>query len=105
MNDPTIEEILEWPECEDIKAELNDPRYATRQHYSRATYAKGCDGPLCRKRERDRGRVRNERDGGEGYRPSANRKYDRDALMDAIVAWHMMKRAEHRAIELREAAS
>lgn len=89
-NEVDIASILDWPECKDIKDELNDPRYANRKHGSRATYAKGCDGPLCSKAERDRSRARNERrakDAGRDYVPG-RRISDRDVLLEAVEEWH-----------------
>jgi hypothetical protein len=35
-------------------AELVDPNFAGRKHYSRSTYKDGCHGPLCLKSERDK---------------------------------------------------
>lgn len=96
-----IEDILEWPELKDVREELMDPRFGGRQHYSRATAAKGCGGPLCRKAERDRSRERNKRRGGENYQPSPHRIYDRDDLLEAIIKWHIedleKRRTEARA--------
>lgn len=77
---------------DDVKAELEDPEYATRKHYSRATYALGCHGPLCRKAERDRGRGRNERrarDAGREYRPILGLRVRDDETMEQIVAWYL----------------
>ena len=85
-----IEEIIEWPELADVKTELEDPKYANRKHGSRATKAKGCSGPLCRRAERLRSRNRNASraaDAGRDYSPGS-RLYDRDALLDAVVEWH-----------------
>ena len=83
-----------WPE--DVRAELEDPSFITRKHYSRATYALGCRGPLCRKAEKDRGRERNEvkaKDRGREYRPKRNpleAKADRE--MDNIVEEYLLRR-------------
>lgn len=38
-------------------AELADPAFIHRKHFSRSTYKVGCHGPLCLKSERDK-RVR-----------------------------------------------
>lgn len=50
---------------DDVRAELEDPRFSGRTHGIRGTYAKcykdggkGCRGPLCRKAERDAGHER-----------------------------------------------
>jgi len=83
---------LQKPENADIFEELTDQEYIRRQHYSRATYALGCHGPLCRRAERDRGRRRNEIRAlteGREYTPGENRKADREALLDFIIAWHV----------------
>lgn len=89
----TIEEILKLPEMADVVEELNDPKYASRRHFSRATYALGCHGPLCRKKERDNGRAKNERKALREGRPyneggKTGRKYDRDALLEYVAEWH-----------------
>lgn len=88
-----------WTELpDDVKAELQDPKFLTRKHYSRATYALGCHGPLCGAKERDRGRIRNEeraKSQGREYRPVIKaRDLERDALMNKIVDWYL---AEHAA--------
>jgi hypothetical protein len=75
----------------DVRAELEDEEYATRKHYSRATYALGCHGPLCRKKERDRGRDRNEvraKNAGREYRPNQEVRLDNPTL-DEIVDWYI----------------
>lgn len=91
MSELSITEILTWPEMEDVRKELEDPRYANRKHGSRATKALRCDGPLCRLAERLRARKRNEeraKNAGRPYEPSPHRKYDRDDLLLAIIEWH-----------------
>lgn len=75
----------------DVRAELEDAEYATRKHHSRATYALGCHGPLCRKAERDRGRGRTERrakDSGREYIPNHDIRLD-DPELDGIVEWYL----------------
>lgn len=80
-----------------IRAELTDEDFITRKHYSRSTYALGCRGPLCQKAERDRGRKRNQRRGGEKYRPKHDwRVSDLDGI-DEIIEWHIKDLAERRA--------
>lgn len=79
---------------DDVREELEDEEYATRKHYSRATYALGCHGPLCRKAERDRGRGRNERrakDSGREYKPNPDIRLD-DPDLDEIVEWYLESR-------------
>jgi hypothetical protein len=75
----------------DVRAELEDPEYITRSHYSRATYAEGCRGPLCRKAERDRGRRRNEHratEAGREYEAKSDQRMEDDPLLDRIIDWH-----------------
>lgn len=81
---------------DDVRAELEDERFGSRQHYARATYALGCRGPLCRLAEKHRGRTRNEKKAkseGREYIPLLDaRKEQRDAELAPIVAWHLMQR-------------
>lgn len=79
---------------EDVRAELEDPRFPRRQHYSRATYALGCRGTLCKLAETHRGRERNKERAlaeGRNYVPRA-RKTDREAELAPIIAWHLWSR-------------
>jgi hypothetical protein len=79
----------------DVKRELDDPEYASRTHYKKATYAKGCRGPLCRKLERDEARAATEaaaKAAGREYIPRPTPAQERDALLDEIVAWHFENR-------------
>jgi hypothetical protein len=99
---------LEKAENKDIYDELTAEVFITRQHYSRATYAKGCRGPLCRMAERDRGRKRSEKkaqDKGREYNPNEEiRKADRDALLWFIIEWHLNHPDEvQRRLEARTA--
>lgn len=86
----------EWPE--DVLAELKDPEFITRKHYSRATYALGCHGPLCGKAEKDRGRDRNkERAEAEGreYKPKDKlRDTSRDEELDNIIEEYLLSRLQ-----------
>lgn len=41
-----------------VAAELVDPEFPDRKHYSRSLYFDGCRGPLCTKAERDRAAAR-----------------------------------------------
>lgn len=81
---------------EDIRAELEDPEFITRKHYSRATYALGCHGPLCRKAERDRGRLRNEERAGEDYSPALGIRVPDPDNIDEIIEWHISDLNERR---------
>lgn len=105
---PVLKLELEKEENKDILEELMDPEYASRQHYSRATYAEGCHGPLCRKAERDRGRQRNEERAhaaGRTYRPNENtRDAKRDGLLLFVIEWHLNHPDEvQRRVEARTA--
>ncbi len=100
MFQPRVDQILVLfaDQLADVLEELNDPRYANRQHGSRATSALGCNGPLCKKAERDRSRRRNHARAarqGRMYKEGP-RMYDRDDLMDAIIRWHKLKMVERR---------
>lgn len=83
----------------DIFAELKDAVYGTRQHYSRATYALGCRGPLCRKAERDRGRRRNEQRGGEDYNPAMNLRIPEPENINEIIEWHLAEVESRKVIQ------
>lgn len=94
-----IPALLTWPEMADVLAEINDPRFGGRSHGSRATYAVKCRGPLCTKVEREKQRAKNERTAraaGRPYQASIHRKYDRDALLTAIIRWHKREMALRR---------
>ena len=97
--------MLDYPE--DVLEELNDPRFATRMHYSRSTYAMGCHGPLCRRAERDRERKRTEARAlaaGREYIPNMTaREVERDALLNRIIGVHLMQHEEKR-LRRRDAA-
>ena len=86
---------LEKPENADIKEELLNPKFASREHYSRATYAAGCRGPLCRKSEKDRGRKRNAKKAaraGREYKSLVNEDLElnvRDYILDIVIYWHL----------------
>lgn len=86
---------------DDIREELEDPEYSSRQHYSRATYALGCHGPLCRKAERDRGRNRNEQRAharGNKYKPNHDFRLSDPDNIDEIIEWHVAELAERRTL-------
>ncbi len=86
----------DWPA--DVIEELEDPEFSTRKHYSRATYALGCHGPLCGKAEKDRGRERNqERAEAEGreYKPKEKlRDTSRDEELDSIIEEYLLGRLQ-----------
>ena len=76
---------------DDVREELLDPKYFGRRHYSRATYAKGCHGPLCKKAERERTRWRTEEkaeEAGRAYIPGENRRPEDPEILEALV-WYL----------------
>lgn len=84
---------------DDIREELTNPEFISRKHCSRATYALGCHGPLCRKAERDRSRIRNEAKAeakGRDYEPNHEvRLPDPENILE-IIEWHVAELAERR---------
>jgi len=87
--------------AEDVHLELSDEKFAARQHYSRATYAEGCRGPLCRLSETHRSRKRNEeraRKEGRDFEIRPGRRIDREAELLPIITWHLSERAAARQI-------
>jgi hypothetical protein len=87
-----------WDEMpEDVRLELLDPKYLTRTHHKKATYAKGCRGPLCRKEEREEGERKRQAlalSAGKEYKPKKRTAGDihRDELLNKIYAWHLTMR-------------
>lgn len=90
-----------WDELpDDVKEELNDPRFSGRTHGKRGTYAKasdggkGCRGPLCRKAERDEAQIKYAaRRARAGHRPARVGLKDddvraRDEQLAKIQLWH-----------------
>lgn len=79
---------------DDVRDELIDQDFINRTHGRRATYAKNCRGPLCRKAERDRGFTRQR--SMAGLPPAAaepdTKARDRDVLLNRAMAWHWMER-------------
>lgn len=71
-----------------IVDELCDETYPNRIHHSRATYALGCRGPLCRKSERDRGsrRFKERHPESRSYNPSTARQDD--AMLEAFAQFN-----------------
>jgi hypothetical protein len=60
---------------EEIQIEYSVGPLAHRTHYSKATYQAGCRGPMCRKKERDATKERQEqreRKSGLPYRPQVD---------------------------------
>lgn len=89
-----------WAELpDDVFRELLDPAYQTRTHGKKATSAKGCKGPLCRKAERDeKFAQRHARAQAEGveikvYKKSPE-KIRLDEELNRILAWHWLVRSE-----------
>jgi hypothetical protein len=83
-----IETLVAKSEIGDkIVEELGDPDLKTRQHYSRATYALGCRGPLCGLREREYRWVSLLRRTGrpEDTPPPANKSRKNDELLRQVV--------------------
>lgn len=82
---------------DDVRAELSDPKYSNRTHYRKATSAAGCDGPLCRKAERDAAREKTRKKAeaaGREYHPVApGPARARDAELELIIMWHESERA------------
>lgn len=81
--------------ADDVLAELKDPDYIGRTHYKKATYAVGCRGPLCKKRERDEARASTERaarEAGRPYVPRPTPAQERDDELNAVIAWHFSER-------------
>lgn len=87
--------------AQDVYDELIDPEYITRQHYSRATYAKGCHGPLCRLRENLGKReqlVRRAQRNGEIYVPDPRMSTVRkQQMLQPVIDWHLDSRQMLRA--------
>ncbi len=89
--------LADKPEiANDVQDELDDTRFSNLQHYSRATYAKGCRGPLCSLREAHRGRQRTQaraEASGREYVPLvAARRLEREDELLAVATWHVATR-------------
>lgn len=102
-------DIQAWESLpQDIRDELSDPEYSHRQHFSRATYALGCHGPLCRKRERDRGRIRYAKRGGvlgKAYTPVIGSRVEDPEGIDDIIAQHFEELRNYRLARRLQKAS
>lgn len=79
---------------DDVRDELLNLEFASRSHYSRATYALGCHGPLCRLAETHRGRRRNELKALAAEREftPGERDTSRESELLAIIEWHRSER-------------
>lgn len=75
-----------WPLLLHCREELLAPEYAAYVHGRRATKALGCNGPMCRKANRDYGRTVQRRiNGAQTERISAIRQFD--AFLDAFIEY------------------
>jgi hypothetical protein len=83
---------------EDVKRELEDERFSGRTHHKKATYAKGCRGPLCRKAERDEAREDTRKAAvaaGREYKPAPpTPEQARDLELARIAVWHFHERGK-----------
>lgn len=74
------------PLLAECREELLDPAYLPYAHGVRATKALGCNGPMCRKANRDYGRaVQRRMNNTQSERISAVRKFD--AFLEAFTAY------------------
>lgn len=91
---------------DDVRDELLDPRFVSRQHHSRSTSRDGCRGPLCKKAERE---YKAKRDAKRALKegrtikslPMEKRRpgdVNRDELLNEIFAWHMLERSRPKNI-------
>ena len=81
----------------EIHKELNEGPLAHRTHYSKATYADGCRGPMCTKAERDETKARQERKfrkTGLPYRPQYDtpENCERDDFLNQVIWRHRRNR-------------
>lgn len=74
MTDDLISQIVD---------ELLDPNFAGRTHSYRTTYKAGCDGPLCRKAERDRSNRKRAKANPE--RRARSKSAELDAFLDEVI--------------------
>lgn len=73
------------------RQELLDPEYISYQHGNRNTRLRGCNGPMCRKANRDYGRNLQRRiHDAQGQRISAVRRHDEflDAFIQFATEYH-----------------
>lgn len=83
---------------QEVTEELSGP-LGHRLHYSKGTYADGCRGPMCRKRERDATKERQEakrRTSGLPYRPQKDDEETclRDDFLNDIIWRHRNERGK-----------
>lgn len=87
---------------EEVQKELCDPRFSTRTHYTRKTYADGCRGPLCRLIESHRWRRRagqRAREQGTTYTPALQlEEIDREIALMKVVEWHQEEIAHYKKL-------
>lgn len=93
-----------WAELpDDVREELEDPRFTSRTHGTRGTYArasdggKGCRGPLCKKAERDDAQKKYAaRRAARGMKAEEGKKDEkaraRDEELSKIQLWHCAQR-------------
>lgn len=75
-----------WPFLLACREELLAQEYLAYQHGRRATKALGCNGPMCKKANRDYGReVQRRMNDAQAERISMVRKFD--AFLDAFIAY------------------
>lgn len=90
----SFEEIIDLPGMEDVKAELEDPRFGNRLHGNFSAITVGCRGPLCKKANRDHQRnisMKKAVLAGRKFKEDQFRLWDRDELFDEIIVWHRLK--------------
>ena len=80
----------------EVELELSG-EFGNRTHYSKATYAAGCRGPMCTKAERDKTKERQEnlfRKSGLPYRPQRDTSENcmRDDILNDIIYRHRVER-------------
>lgn len=80
----------------EARQEAADPAYCLFEHGTRATYAKGCNGPMCRKGNRDYIRLYKLATRGPA-RPRVTRSIDYDPFLETYTQY--CKAMLQRAIE------
>lgn len=81
----------------EIVTELADPEYRDRIHGSHNAYSKGCDGPLCRKYNRDKVRENYRKRHPEVQRARAPRDPELDDMLTRVIAAHTRQVLHERA--------
>lgn len=95
-NEQDIEELLARPDMADVREELESAAFLGSTHGRRATYNRGCHGPLCKMRHREHGREQNKRKAfrqGRQYQASIHRDDSRKAELLLILEWHLNEMA------------